>query len=68
MPTTINIPCERPKLRRCDIEREIKRVKNLSINYKNSNENRAYYENYLKQLYSELDKFATKKECKEANL
>ena len=67
MPIVINIPCDKPKLRRCDIEREIKRVKNLSTNYKNSKEDIAYNNKYLKQLYSELDKFATKKECKEAN-
>lgn len=68
MPTTINIPYERPKLRRCDIEREIKRINNILLYYKVSKEDIDYYKKYLKQLHSELDKFATKKECKEANL
>ncbi len=56
------------KLRRSDILSEIERVTRLKCDYKKTPEDEKYYNDYLKKLNQELDKKATKKASREANI
>lgn len=67
MSRQINSKPEKPLTRQV-LEKELDRVKGILRDYKVSEEERKFFDIYIDQLYSELDKRATKKQAQEANL
>lgn len=57
-----------PKLRRSDILGEIERVTRLKCGYKKTPEEEKYFDDYLKKLNLALNRRATKKASREANI
>lgn len=55
-------------LTRQALEKELDRVEGILRDYKVSEEEEKFFNTYIDQLHNELDKRATKKEAKEANL